>query len=154
LTLLNHRHLTEPHLARTRACADQPFRRSTLANQARAARVIAGEVQAHGISVRTDVGTQTISVGDYVETRRNDRRLSYGPTNGSITTTAGRSAIDEHCGALDVEHLRHGARIRLPDDYVTQHVRLAYATTIAAAQGLTVDEAHVVVTPAMYRSDL
>jgi hypothetical protein len=31
---------------------------------------------------------------------------------------------------------------------------LAYATTIAAAQGLTVDDTHVLVTPAMYRSEL
>ena len=43
---------------------------------------------------------------------------------------------------------------QLPADYVARHVRLAYATTIAAAQGLTVDETHVVVTPAMYRSEL
>ncbi len=28
---------------------------------------------------QSDVGTQTISVGDHVETRRNDRRLTYGP---------------------------------------------------------------------------
>ena len=47
-----------------------------------------------------------------------------------------------------------GIRITLPADYVAHHVRLAYATTIAAAQGLTVDETHVVVTPAMYRSEL
>ena len=33
-------------------------------------------------------------------------------------------------------------------------MRLAYATTIAAAQGSTVDETHVAVTPAMYRSEL
>ena len=76
-------------------------------------------------------------------------------SSGCITTTAGRSvAIDEHRGTLEVEHLRHGARITLPADYVAHHVRLAYATTIAAAQGLTVDETHVVVTPGMYRSEL
>jgi hypothetical protein len=77
------------------------------------------------------------------------------PISGSATTTAGRvRGIDERHGTLDVEHLRRGARIILHVHYVAHHVRLAYATTIAAAQGLTVDETHVVVTPAMYRSEL
>ena len=126
-----------------------------LAAQAHAARVRAGEVHARGIRVRTDVGTQTISVGDHIETRRNDRRLAYGPDQWVHNHDRWQvRAIDEHHGTIDVEHLRHGARLTLPADYVARHVHLAYATTIAAAQGLTVDEAHVVVTPTMYRSDL
>jgi ATP-dependent exoDNAse (exonuclease V) alpha subunit len=126
-----------------------------LASQARAARVVAGEVQARGIRIRTDGGTQTISVGDHIETRRNDRRLTCGPDQWVHNHDRWQVyAIDEHRGTLEVEHLRHGARITLPADYVARHVRLAYATTIAAAQGLTVDETHVVVTPAMYRSEL
>ena len=126
-----------------------------LATQARAARVVAGEVQAHGIRVHTDVEDQTISVGDHIETRRNDRRLTYGPDQWVHNHDRWHVvAIDQHRGTLEVEHLRHGARITLPADYVAHHVRLAYATTIAAAQGLTVDETHVVVTPGMYRSEL
>jgi conjugative relaxase-like TrwC/TraI family protein len=126
-----------------------------LAAQARAARVIAGEVHAGGIRVHTDVGTQTISVGDYIETRRNDRRLTYGSDQWVRNHDRWHvRSIDEHHGTLNVEHLRHGASITLPADYVAHHVRLAYATTIAAAQGLTVDETHVVATPAMYRSEL
>ena len=99
------------------------------------------------------------------------RRSSVSATTSKLDATTGAStygpdqwvhnhdrwqvrAINEHRGTLDVEHLRHGARITLPADYVAHHVHLAYATTIAAAQGLTVDEAHVVVTPAMYRSEL
>ena len=126
-----------------------------LATQARAVRVIAGEVHARGIRVRTDVGMQTISVGDYIETRRNNRRLTYGP--GKWVHNHDRwqvRAIDEQCRTLDVEHLRHRARITLPANYVAHQVRLAYTTTIAAAQGSTVDETHVAVTPAMYRSEL
>jgi conjugative relaxase-like TrwC/TraI family protein len=126
-----------------------------LATQARAARVIAGEVQARGIRVRTDVGTQTIGVGDYIETRRNDRRLTYGSDQWVRNHDRWQvRSIDEPHGTLDVEHLRHGTRITLPGDYAARHVRLAYATTIAAAQGLTVDETHVVITSAMYRSEL
>ena len=37
---------------------------------------------------------------------------------------------------------------------MAQHVRLGYASTIASAQGLTVDESHVVVSPGMYASEL
>jgi hypothetical protein len=126
-----------------------------LATEVRAARVIAGQVEARGIRVHSDIGTQTISVGDHIETRRNDRRLVYGPDQWVHNHDRWQvHAIDQRRGTLDVEHLRHGARITLPADYVAHHVRLAYATTIAAAQGLTVDETHVVVTPAMYRSEL
>jgi ATP-dependent exoDNAse (exonuclease V) alpha subunit len=126
-----------------------------LATQARAARVVAGEVQARGIQIRTDGGTQIVGVGDHIETRRNDRRLTYGPDQWVHNHDRWQIlAIDRQRGTVEIEHLRHRARIALPADYVAHHVRLAYATTIAAAQGLTVDETHVVVTPAMYRSEL
>jgi conjugative relaxase-like TrwC/TraI family protein len=126
-----------------------------LASEARAARVVAREVEARGIRVHFDVGTQTISVGDQIETRRNDRRLVYGPDQWVHNHDRWEvRAIDDQRGTLDVEHLRHGARITLPADYVAHHVRFAYATTIAAAQGVTVDETHVVVTPGMYRSEV
>jgi conjugative relaxase-like TrwC/TraI family protein len=126
-----------------------------LAAHARAARVVAGEVQARGVRVRADVGTQIIGVGDSIETRRNDRRLTYGSDQWVRNHDRWQvRAIDHQRGTLEVEHLHRRARITLPADYVAHHVRLAYATTIAAAQGLTVDETHVVVTPAMYRSEL
>ena len=105
--------------------------------------------------MRTDVGTQTIGVGDHVETRKNDRRLAYGSDqwvrNHDRWLVRG---LDERHGTLEVERIRHGARITLPADYVAHHVRLSYATTIAAAQGLTADETHAVVTSVTYRSEL
>ena len=108
-----------------------------------------------GIQIRTDVGTQRIGVGDHVETRKNDRRLAYGPEQWIRNHDRWQvNAIDARRGTLDVQHLEHRARITLPADYVARHVRLAYTTTIAAAQGLTVDQTHVVVTPAMYRNEL
>ena len=39
-----------------------------------------------------------------------------------------------------------GDRIVLPADYVAEHLALGYATTVHAAQGLTVDTCHTVVT--------
>lgn len=39
-----------------------------------------------------------------------------------------------------------GARMTLPADYVAEHVALGYASTVHAAQGLTVDTSHTVVT--------
>jgi conjugative relaxase-like TrwC/TraI family protein len=126
-----------------------------LAGQARALRVVAGEVERDGLRVQSDVGAQTISVGDHIETRSNDRRLTYGADQWVHNHDWWHVvAIDQQRRTLEVEHLRHHARVTLPADYVTRHVRLAYATTIAAAQGLTVDETHLVVTPGMYRSEL
>jgi conjugative relaxase-like TrwC/TraI family protein len=126
-----------------------------LATQARALRVVAGEVQRDGLRLQKDVGAQTIGVGDHIETRRNNRHLTYGPDQWVHNHDRWHVlAVDRQCGTLEVEHVRHHARVTLPADYVARHVRLAYATTIAAAQGLTVDETHVVVTPGMYRSEL
>jgi hypothetical protein len=86
--------------------------------------------------------------GDLVVTRRNDRtigvanrdqwEIEHVAANGSLavhSTTDRRSAI-------------------LPADYVTDHVELAYAATIAAAQGRTVDTSHVVCAMGMDRESL
>src|SRR5690606_23279922 len=50
-------------------------------------------------------------------------------------------------GSLTVAHTSRPARAVLPADYVASDVVLAYATTIAGAQGRTVDRGHTVVTP-------
>jgi conjugative relaxase-like TrwC/TraI family protein len=128
-----------------------------LANRAHATRVVAGAVQPGGLRVRTEAGAQAIAVGDLIETRHNDRRLTSGPGPDHWVRNHDRwhvRAIDQHRGTLDVEHLRHHARLTLPADYVARHVRLGYASTIASAQGLTVGETHVVVSPVMYASEL
>ena len=130
---------------------------SALAGRARAARVAAGQVTPGGVRVATETGTQTIGVGDQIETRRNHRGLRYGPDAGDHVRNHDRwhvIAVDEAAGTLTVEHQRHQARLTLPGDYVATQVRLAYATTIAAAQGLTVDQTHVLVTPATYKNEL
>ena len=128
-----------------------------LANQARATRVRAGQVSAFGLVVRGEHGAQRIGIGDLIETRRNHRGLRYGNGPQDWVRNHDRSYVvdlDARTGSLTVEHVRHPGRITLPGDYVAQHVRLGYASTIAAAQGITVDEAHVQVRPGMYANEL
>ena len=128
-----------------------------LANRARATRVGAGQVSPGGLQVRSAVGVQTLGLGDLVETRRNHRGLRYGTGPEDWVRNHDRwhvVGVNERAGSLTVEHARYRGRITLPGDYVAAHVRLGYASTIAAAQGLTVDETHVQVTQTMYANEL
>jgi conjugative relaxase-like TrwC/TraI family protein len=132
-------------------------RAGELAARARTTRVVAGQVTPDGLHLRTPTGSQVIGVGDQIETRRNHRRLRYGPGAGDFVRNHDRwtvLGVDETHGTMRVEHARHQAHLTLPADYVNAHVRLAYATTIASAQGLTVDESHVLVMPATYQNEL
>ncbi|WP_341359014.1 MobF family relaxase [Georgenia sp. M64] len=94
------------------------------------------------------------SVGDVVITRRNDRRLRTGP--GTWVRNGDRWTVTHvgHDGTLDVCQAGDGARVRLPAGYVARHVDLGYAVTAHRAQGLTVDTAHVVVSPSTTRENL
>ncbi len=110
--------------------------------RAQAARVAAAAVPADRRVTLAD-GT-TVSEGDVIITRRNDRRLALSATdfvaNGDRwTVTSVR--VD---GALDVRHSRSHRRVTLPADYVAEHVQLGYATTVHGAQGQTVDTSHAV----------
>jgi len=134
--------------------ADQR-RAAGLANRARAVRVVAGEVTRAGLRVPSEAGAQTIGVGDVVETRRNHRGLRCGPEAWVHNHDRWRVvAVNARVGSLTVEHTGHHGRVILPGEYVAAHVRLGYASTIASAQGLSVDEAHVLVTPSMYVNEL
>jgi hypothetical protein len=108
-----------------------------LALRARAERVAAGEVQAGGITV----GTQIVGQGDEIITTRNDRRLLT--TAGLWVRNGDRWRIDARRpdGALVVSHLDGFGRVVLPADYTAEHVALAYAVTVHKAQGVTVDRA-------------
>jgi ATP-dependent exoDNAse (exonuclease V) alpha subunit len=82
------------------------------------------------------------SVGDVIITRRNDRRLRLTATdwvkNGDrwIITAIGQK------GDLTVRHNRSRLSVRLPFDYVQHSTGLGYATTIHAAQGVSSDTMH------------
>ena len=124
-----------------------------LNDRARAERIRTGPTSAgRDVVLRDD--TQA-SAGDVIITRRNDRRLRAGPhgwvRNGDrwIVTHVRRD------GGLEVslEGRRRGSVV-LPAAYVAEHVDLGYAVTAHRAQGLTVDTAHVVVSPSSTRENL
>jgi hypothetical protein len=94
------------------------------------------------------------SVGDVIITRANDRRLRLTATdwvkNGdrwTITHVAKQ-------GDLTVRHTRSHQTVRLPADYVRTSTGLGYATTIHAAQGVTADTMHGLLTGQESRQQL
>jgi conjugative relaxase-like TrwC/TraI family protein len=103
--------------------------------------------------VRLADGNQA-SVGDVIITRSNDRRLRLTATdwvkNGDrwTITRIGRR------GDLTVRHNRSHLTVRLPIDYVQASTGLGYATTIHAAQGVTADTMHGLVSGQESRQQL
>ncbi|WP_341360892.1 MobF family relaxase [Georgenia sp. M64] len=123
-----------------------------LNERARAERIQAGLTDT-GREVRLREGARA-SVGDVVITRRNDRRLRTGP--GTWVRNGDRWTVTHvgSDGTLDVRRPGDGASVRLPARYVVRHVDLGYAVTAPRAQGMTVDAAHVVVSPSTTRENL
>jgi conjugative relaxase-like TrwC/TraI family protein len=106
-----------------------------------------------GQEVRLGDGNQA-SVGDVIITRANNRRLRFTATdwvkNGdrwTITHIAKR-------GDLTVRHNRSQLTVRLPIDYVPTSTGLGYATTIHAAQGVSADTMHGLLTGEESRQQL
>jgi DNA primase catalytic core len=85
------------------------------------------------------------STGDVIITRRNERRLILSGSdwvkNGDRWTV---TAVNPD-RSLQVRHHEVGKILRLPSDYVAEHVQLGYATTVHGAQGMTTDTSHTVV---------
>jgi conjugative relaxase-like TrwC/TraI family protein len=94
------------------------------------------------------------SVGDVIITRTNDRRLRLTATdwvkNGDRWTI---TAVSNN-GGLTVRHTRSKLTIRLPADYVRESTGLGYATTIHAAQGVSADTMHGLLTGLESRQQL
>ena len=103
--------------------------------------------------VRLADGNQA-SVGDVIITRSNDRRLRLTATdwvkNGDrwTITRIGRR------GDLTVRHNRSHLSVRLPNDYVRTSTGLGYASTIHAAQGVSADTMHGLLTGQESRQQL
>ena len=129
---------------------------SLLNNRAHQDRVAAGHVDP-ATEIPAADGVR-VGVGDVVLTRRNNRRLLT--TGGQQVRNGDRWTITatHPDGAVTVlrDHTGRGAGsgeelVRLPAGYVREHLELGYANTIHRAQGVTVDHAHVLVTPGMSR---
>jgi hypothetical protein len=94
------------------------------------------------------------SAGDVIITRRNDRRLRLTAIdwvkNGDrwTITHVGQD------GGLTVRHIRSHRSVRLPAEYVRASTGLGYATTIHAAQGVTADTMHGLLTGQESRQQL
>ncbi|WP_280445093.1 MobF family relaxase [Nocardia brasiliensis] len=99
-----------------------------------------------------------VSVGDTIRTRRNDPRLRLGATDWVRNGYAWTVTAVHDDSSLTATHLRSGAKhghsVRLPADYVSEHVCLGYATTIDSAQGITADTCHVALTGYESRNQL
>lgn len=123
-----------------------------LAARARADLKAAGKVGGREVTL---ADSNTASAGDLIVTRKNARALRSGrhwAHNGATWHVQAVSAD----GAMLVTPTADPAAeaIHLPADYVAAQVELGYATTIHRAQGRTVDDCHVVVTPDMGRQGL
>ncbi|MGH3613313.1 MAG: ATP-dependent DNA helicase [Pseudonocardia sp.] len=116
-----------------------------LSAQLRAELVRLGQVDEHGVPL-TSQGTYA-GVGDLVQARFNAWHLAGvdGNRRGPINRETYRVTAVRDDGALEVATL-DGEPMVVPAGYVGQHLALAYATTVHAAQGRTVDRSHAVVT--------
>ena len=106
-----------------------------LNQRAQAERVRAGEIDVLRSSV--EAGPYRLYVGDVVATRRNERALRTDCGLMVKNRDQWEVAAVHRGGALTVTG-RTGS-VRLPAEYVAEHVELAYAQTSHAAQGRTVD---------------
>ena len=123
-----------------------------LAGRARADLKAAGKVGGREVTLAD--GNQA-SAGDLIVTRKNARALRSGRHWAHNGATWHVQAVSADGAMLVTPTADPGAEaIHLPADYVSSQVELGYATTIHRAQGRTVDDCHVVVTPDMGRQAL
>ncbi|GAA3242489.1 hypothetical protein GCM10017691_46620 [Pseudonocardia petroleophila] len=125
-----------------------------LSAELRAELVRLGKVDEHGVPLGMQ-GTYA-GVGDLVQARRNGWDLAghEGNRRGPINRETYRVQAVRDDGALEVARITgHGADgevlgepIVLPAGYVSEHLSLGYASTVHAAQGVTVDTSHSVIT--------
>jgi len=107
--------------------------------------VALGKVEQGGVPLAA-AGTLA-GVGDLVQTRRNAWDLidahGHAVANRDVWRVIGRDGA----GGLHVQLVGSDLEVRLPPRYVAEHVALAYASTVHAAQGRTVDTTHAVAGP-------
>lgn len=126
---------------------------TALNQRARADRIIDGTVNPERELPLHD--GSAVCEGDFVITRRNDRRLYSG---GSWVRNGDRWIVTRlrEDGSVTIRPIgrRFGGSIILPAAYVAEHLDLGYAVTAHRAQGVTTDTSHVVVTSTTTRENL
>ena len=112
-----------------------------VSGMARAELVRLGRVAEDGVYLGRD--GNTAGVGDVVQARQNGWRVASSrvPINRATYTV---TEVHEDGGLTVVPTGGQAAAFTLPGDYVGTNVALAYASTVHAAQGRTVDTAHAV----------
>jgi AAA domain/TrwC relaxase len=94
------------------------------------------------------------SVGDVIITRANDRRLRLSATDWVKNGDRWRITRIGRGGDLTVRQAYSRLAVRLPSDYVRASTGLGYATTIHAAQGVSADTMHGLLTGQESRQQL
>jgi conjugative relaxase-like TrwC/TraI family protein len=98
------------------------------------------------------VGGRDWRTGDRLRVTRNDRRITMGADhlrNGDTFTVTGRTSR-----GLTVQRPDGTDTAELPTDYLAEHVRYGWASTVASAQGATVDDALLLARPGLDRNNL
>ncbi len=114
--------------------------------------ITTGQAAPAGVSLHDGLAA---GVGDRIVTRRNHRRLATADgfvRNGALWDVT--AVLPDGSVRVRPTNQSDAATVRLPGDYVAEHVELGYATTIARTQGMTVDETHTIASPGMGREDL
>lgn len=104
-------------------------------------RILFGELDVGAPSIR--VGDELILVGDEVVTRRNDRNLRTD--RGLMIKNRDHWTVTTIHPDRNVTLTGRTGTIRLPAEYVAEHLELGYAQTSHATQGRTVDTALLLV---------
>ncbi len=105
----------------------------------------------HGEPLLT-AGGREWRAGDRLRVTRNDRHIPVGGDylrNGDTFTVTGSTHI-----GLTVRRLDSNDTAELPGHYVAEHARYGWASTIASAQGATVDDALLLARPGLDRTNL
>ncbi|WP_146772056.1 MobF family relaxase [Lentzea atacamensis] len=123
--------------------------------EARALRVLRGDVDARGRAVRLHDGT-TASTGDWVVTRRNDRlKTLFGGRDFVKNGDTWDVVAVRRDGALKLRNQVSNGTVVVPADYVAEEVELAYAATVNRVQGMTSrGSAHAIATQGISREQL
>lgn len=98
-----------------------------------------------------DVGTgadhNVLRIGDQIQTRKNTSELQTSDGRRVLNRDVWTITDRRDNGTVIAEHRSRGAAVVITPAYLVEHTVLAYATTIAGAQGRNADTGHAVVTP-------